>query len=145
MPGRRPNIVLLISDNQRLDTLGLLGRTPCRTPTWDGVARQGVVFESLRCTSPMCSPTRASIFTGFQPHQAGMPHLPFSSRVLLGEEELYNIAQDPHELDNRAGQRENRHVKIALREALVAWSRRTGDPFAERISSQASQGDSTDG
>ena len=83
----RPNIVLLISDNQRLDTLGLLGRTPCRTPTWDGVARQGVVFESLCCTSPMCSPTRASIFTGSQPHQAGMPHLPFSSRVFLGEEE----------------------------------------------------------
>ena len=39
----RPNIVLLISDNQRLDTLGILDRTACRTPTWDRVAREGVL------------------------------------------------------------------------------------------------------
>ena len=65
----RPNIVLLISDNQRLDTLGILGRTACRTPTWDRVAREGVLVENLRTTSPICSPARASFFTGFQPHQ----------------------------------------------------------------------------
>ena len=74
----KPNIVLLISDNQRLDTLGILKKTACQTPTWDRVAQEGVLMENLRTTSPLCSPARASFFTGFQPHQAGMPHLTFS-------------------------------------------------------------------
>ena len=73
-----PNIVLLISDNQRLDTLSILGKTPCRTPSWDRNAREGILFENLRTTSPLCSPARASIFTGLYPHQAGMPHLPYA-------------------------------------------------------------------
>ena len=85
----RPNIVLLISDNQRLDTLGILGRTACRTPTWDRVAREGVLVENLRTTSPICSPARASFFTGFQPHQAGMPHLPYLGALRVGEEDEY--------------------------------------------------------
>ena len=85
----RPNIVLLISDNQRLDTLGILGRTACRTPTWDRVAREGVLMENLRTTSPICSPARASFFTGFQPHQAGMPHLPYLGALRVGEEDEY--------------------------------------------------------
>lgn len=74
-----PNIVLLLSDNQRLDTLGVLGKTPCQTPSWDRIAREGVLFENLRTTSPICSPARASIFTGLYPHQAGMPHLPYAT------------------------------------------------------------------
>ena len=72
-----PNILLLITDNQRLDTLSILNRTPCRTPTWDRVAGMGVLFEHMRTTSPVCSPARASIFTGLQPHQAGMPSIGF--------------------------------------------------------------------
>ena len=85
----RPNVVLLISDNQRLDTLGILDRTACRTPTWDRVAREGVLIENLRTTSPICSPARASFFTGFQPHQAGMPHLPYLGALRVGEEAEY--------------------------------------------------------
>lgn len=59
-----PHIILLMTDNQRLDTIGALGRTPCRTPTWDRVAREGLLCDHLRTTSPICSPARASIFTG---------------------------------------------------------------------------------
>jgi len=74
----RPNILLLISDNQRLDTLGVLGQTACRTPTWDRIAAEGVLLEQLRTTSPICSPARASLMTGMQPHQAGMPTVAFA-------------------------------------------------------------------
>ena len=72
----RPNIVILISDSQRWDAVGLNSLTACRTPTFDRVAGEGVYFNHLRCASPICSPARASLFTGFEPHQAGMPHLP---------------------------------------------------------------------
>src|SRR5689334_137170 len=69
----KPNILFLISDNQRLDTISLLNQTACRTPTWDRMAKEGILFENMHSTSPICSPSRASIFTGLQPHQAGMP------------------------------------------------------------------------
>ena len=43
----RPNILLVISDQQRTDTLGFLGRTPCRTPYMDRLAREGASFAVL--------------------------------------------------------------------------------------------------
>lgn len=76
MPSKQPNIVLLITDAQRFDAVGTYPGTACRTPTFDRVAAEGAGFTSLRCTSPICSPARASLFTGYQPHEAGMPHLP---------------------------------------------------------------------
>ena len=84
MPSTNPHIVVLISDNQRLDTLGILGKTDCKTPLWDRIAREGVLMEGLRCTSPICMPARASLFTGFQPQQTGTPHNP--SNVYIDEE-----------------------------------------------------------
>ena len=71
-----PNIVLLISDSQRLDAVGVSGLSPVRTPTFDRVAQEGAFFDNLRCASPICSPSRACLFTGFEPHEVGMPHIP---------------------------------------------------------------------
>ncbi len=76
MPTKRPNVVVLICDNQRFDTLSLLHASGCQTPTWDRIAREGILFDNLRCTSPICAPARASLFTGLQPQQAGLPHNP---------------------------------------------------------------------
>ena len=76
MPSKQPNIVLLVTDAQRFDAVGTYAGTACRTPTFDQVAAEGAEFTSRRCTSPICSPARASLFTGYQPHEAGMPHLP---------------------------------------------------------------------
>ena len=67
-----PNILLVISDQQRTDTLGFLGRTPCRTPNMDRLAREGVSFDRAICASPLCLPSRASLFTGQYPHQINM-------------------------------------------------------------------------
>lgn len=77
IPGERPNVFLLIADNQRLDTLSALGRTACQTPTWDRVAAAGALLENVRTASPVCSPARASIFTGRHPQQAGMQTIGF--------------------------------------------------------------------
>jgi len=67
-----PNILLAISDQQRTDTLGFMGRTPCRTPNMDRLARDGVSFDRAICPSPLCLPSRASLFTGQYPHQIDM-------------------------------------------------------------------------
>ncbi|GAB4532133.1 MAG: sulfatase-like hydrolase/transferase [Anaerolineae bacterium] len=67
-----PNILLIITDQQRADTLGFIGRTPCRTPNMDRLAAEGISFDRAMTTSPLCTPARASIFTGQYPHQVGM-------------------------------------------------------------------------
>ncbi|MBT3273262.1 MAG: sulfatase-like hydrolase/transferase [Spirochaetales bacterium] len=73
MGGCKKNIFVMICDGMRQDTLGCMGLTPVKTPNWDRIAREGVVLANHRTTGPMCSPARASIFTGLQPHRAGMP------------------------------------------------------------------------
>jgi len=56
------NILLLITDNQHYDTLGIVGTTACRTPTQDRIAATGVCFDRMRTTSPVCSPARGTPF-----------------------------------------------------------------------------------
>ena len=68
----KPNILLIITDQQRSDTLGFTGQTPCRTPTIDRLAAEGVSFDRAITTCPLCAPARASIFTGQYAHQVDM-------------------------------------------------------------------------
>jgi uncharacterized sulfatase len=62
----RPNILLITSDQQHWDTLGVTNRH-IRTPTLDRLASEGVRFERAYCSNPVCSPSRASIITGLYP------------------------------------------------------------------------------
>jgi arylsulfatase A-like enzyme len=68
----RPNVLLFITDQQRPDTLGFRGETPCRTPNIDGIAAQGVSFDRAITPCPLCLPSRASLFTGLYPSQNDM-------------------------------------------------------------------------
>ena len=62
--------MVIISDQQRTDTIGYLRRTPCRTPNIDELINRGVIFERTVTPTPVCTPARASIFTGLYAHQA---------------------------------------------------------------------------
>ncbi|HEV2126505.1 MAG TPA: sulfatase-like hydrolase/transferase, partial [Chloroflexota bacterium] len=74
MSRRQPNILLFITDQQRWDTLGYTGRTACRTPNLDRLAREGVAFDRCITPDPICSPARAALFTGRYPHATGVGH-----------------------------------------------------------------------
>ena len=65
----RPNIVFIITDDQRWDSLGVTGHPVVKTPQIDRLAREGVVFENFFCATPLCSPSRASFLTGLYPHR----------------------------------------------------------------------------
>ena len=60
----RPNIVFLLSDDQRWDSLGCTGNPICKTPHLDALAADGVLFTNHFSTTPICMTSRASIFTG---------------------------------------------------------------------------------
>ncbi len=76
MPNRQasqqPNIVFIITDQQRFDTIGALGFDYMITPNLDRLVEEGVTFTQMYCTSPCCSPSRASLFTGLYPHNTGV-------------------------------------------------------------------------
>lgn len=68
---RRPNILLAISDDQSYLHAGPWAQAPVRTPALDQLAEQGVVFNNAFVASPMCTVSRASLFTGRNPWQNG--------------------------------------------------------------------------
>src|SRR5262245_23053149 len=71
---RPPNVLLFITDQQRWDTLGYTGQTPCRTPHLDRLASEGVAFDRCLTPDPICCPARAALFTGRYPHATGVGH-----------------------------------------------------------------------
>jgi arylsulfatase A-like enzyme len=68
----RKNVLLIMTDQQRWDTLGCYGAPTCRTPHIDGLAARGVRFDAAYCPTSPCSPARAALFTGLYPHHNGV-------------------------------------------------------------------------
>jgi len=60
----KPNILLIMTDQQRYDSLGCYGFKGIATPNLDRLASEGVLFENCYVNNPICTPSRASIFTG---------------------------------------------------------------------------------
>jgi len=68
----QPNILFIITDQQRVDTVGAYGCGLGATPTVDRMAEQGIRFENAYCNNPLCMPSRASILTGRYPSVNGV-------------------------------------------------------------------------
>ena len=62
----RPNILLITTDQQHHDTIGLTN-SRIRTPALDRLGREGVLFDRAYCSNPVCSPSRSTINTGLYP------------------------------------------------------------------------------
>lgn len=68
----KPNIILIITDQQRADTIAAMGAPWMRTPVLDRLAREGAAFDNCYVTSPVCVGSRASLFMGQFPHATGV-------------------------------------------------------------------------
>jgi arylsulfatase A-like enzyme len=79
----RPNFLLFISDQHRVDYLGCYGHPILRTPQIDSIATRGVRFERFYVATPVCMPNRATLMTGRMPsvHGARSNGLPLSLRA----------------------------------------------------------------
>lgn len=69
---KKPNILFILTDDHGHWALGCAGNHEIKTPNIDELARSGIRFENFFCTSPVCSPARASILTGKMPSQHGI-------------------------------------------------------------------------
>ena len=69
---RSPNVVLIISDQQRADTMPGVRAAEVATPHLAWLAAQGTLFHNAYCVTPICSPARAALLSGLYPHTTGM-------------------------------------------------------------------------
>lgn len=70
-PAPRPNIFLALGDNWAWPHAGALGDPTVKTPVFDRIAREGLLFDHAFCPVPSCSPTRSCLITGRAAHQLG--------------------------------------------------------------------------
>ena len=68
----RPNVIFVLTDDQGPWAAGCCGNPEIRTPNTDRLAADGLHFENFFCSSPVCSPARASLLTGRVPSQHGV-------------------------------------------------------------------------
>ncbi|CAN5337995.1 sulfatase [soil metagenome] len=61
---QQPNIIFILTDDQRWDALGYAGNKVIQTPEMDKLAQEGIFFKNAFVTTPICAASRASILTG---------------------------------------------------------------------------------
>ncbi len=93
----KPNIVLIVSDDQGYPDLGCIGSKPVRTPNLDRLAAEGVRATSFYVTWPACTPSRGSLLTGRYPQRNGLYDMVRNDLVNYGHrftEEEYAVSPE---------------------------------------------------
>lgn len=98
---RRPNLLFVLTDDQGPWALGCAGNDEIHTPVLDRLAAEGTRLENFFCTSPVCSPARASLMTGQVPSAHGVhdylraPHVgPTATDYLHGQVVVTDVLAD---------------------------------------------------
>ena len=68
----RPNIILVMADDQGWGDMAYNGHPVIKTPNFDAAAAAGLRFDRFYAAAPVCSPTRASVMTGRHPNRMGV-------------------------------------------------------------------------
>ncbi len=67
----RPNILIIMTDQQTADAMSIAGNKDLHTPAMDKLAKNGVRFTKAYCAQPLCTPSRTAIFSGKMPFETG--------------------------------------------------------------------------
>ena len=139
----RPNLLFLIADDHARYVMGCDGNPKAHTPNIDQLAKGGVRFARNYCNSPVCTPSRQSIFTGQMPHSAGVTLLatPLSEQKPTVAKQLasrgYKTAVFGKMHFNQPGRSGLHGFDVAVTEDLVQkrWAAEVGaDPVPPGIS-----------
>jgi len=92
----KPNLLIILTDDQRYDAMGFLGHPFLETPTLDRIAREGVHFKNAVVTTSLCSPSRASILTGLYAHNHRVVdnYNPFSDKLVFFPKYLQDVGYE---------------------------------------------------
>ena len=113
-PVQRPNILVILADDLAAWMLGCYGNQEIKTPNIDNLARAGVRFANSFCATPICSPSRATLFTGRLPRQHGI-------QDFLVEQPIRNSAARPGSAAARPSASEVMISDILSKARLQLW------------------------
>ncbi len=91
----RPNLLVIMSDDQGPWALGCAGNPEIRTPHLDRLAAEGLRFTNFHCASPVCSPARASFLTGCMPSVHGIQDWLRSGNITVADGVTWSGADRP--------------------------------------------------
>lgn len=135
---KRPNFLLIITDQHRADHLGCYGNSIVKTPHLDALAANGTRFDNFYVATPICMPNRATLMTGRMPslHGARQNGIPLSlnattyveimraagyATALVGKCHLQSISGNPPTIGMPAADRKKLPPPDHLREADRSW------------------------
>ena len=135
---KRPNFLLIITDQHRADHLGCYGNSILKTPAIDAIATEGVCFDRFYVTSAICQPNRATLMTGRPPSLNGVRHngialsldaVTFVERLresgyrtaLVGKSHLQNMTDRPALIAGGKGEALRRHGGRYDQEISTQW------------------------
>lgn len=90
---QKPNIILIMTDDQGWADAGFNGNEILKTPHLDHLASQGIILDRFYAAAPVCSPTRASVITGRNPLRMGISHAN-TGHMMEGEITLPELLQN---------------------------------------------------
>lgn len=105
----RINVLTILTDQQRFDTLSCMGNNVLHTPNLDRLASSGVLFKNAICTNPLCGPARASLLSGLYTHGHGF--CADGINVEIYEEGMTEEIETIDELLNKQGYHTEYHGK----------------------------------
>lgn len=88
MSAKKPNVLIITTDQQHWNTIHALGNEFISTPNLDRLVKDGIAFERAYVANPVCSPSRSSIITGEYPSRHGCWNIGVAldkSRTTIGE------------------------------------------------------------
>lgn len=122
---KRPNVLLLMTDQQRFDTIHAAGYHHMHTPNLDRLVSEGCLYSHAFTPVPICLPTRHNLLTGLPPRYHGYPdnvehpknnaHLPTTPRILSNNGYFTHAVGKMHFLPPR---RHNGYLRLELMEEL---------------------------
>src|SRR2546423_11029985 len=72
IPHEAPNILLIMTDDQRYDAMSIAGNKILHTPNIDRIGLEGMRFTEFFVTNSLCAPSRATFYTGMYSHSHGV-------------------------------------------------------------------------
>ena len=82
---KRPNIIVIFSDDHALRAISAYGSPHIKTPNIDRIAREGAIFKNTFCTNSICAPSRAVLLTGKYNHLNGQVDNRTETRINTGQ------------------------------------------------------------
>ena len=131
-PNSKPNIIFILTDDQRWDALGFAGNPIIKTPNIDGLARAGIYFKNAFASTPICAASRASLFTGLyeRTHDYTFGKLPLSNQYML-ESYPYLLRKAGYQTGfvGKFGVKVNKGIESAM----FSVSKQTAWPYIKEI------------